>query len=136
MKVYFNSSFIDGQFRTQTRIWSGGRYIEPDAIAVYRAEGVDQTILFEQHNGNDPKRALRQIKQHAMALLHTKTKNVRVVYVFQNSASMAAVVQAIQSCPKMQIVQNCFLFKTENELRRQFSESWHRSDGTLVSFLS
>jgi len=40
--------------------------VEPDATAIYSAKEAYHTILFEQHNGNDAKRALKQIKQHCL----------------------------------------------------------------------
>jgi hypothetical protein len=66
MDLYFNSKYFDGQFHTATRTWSHGRIVEPDATAIYSAKGAYHTILFEQHNGKDAKRALKQIKQHCL----------------------------------------------------------------------
>ena len=66
MDLYFNSKYFDGQFQTATRTWSHGRIVEPDATAIYSAKGAYHTILFEQHNGKDAKRALKQIKQHCL----------------------------------------------------------------------
>lgn len=142
MDLYFNSRYFDGQFHTATRTWSHGRVVEPDATAIYSAKGVYHTILFEQHNGRDAKRALKQIKQHCLWLLNerylvrfTQRDDIRIIYLFENHRCMNVVMKWMMVNPLMRSIQHLFLFKDEDELQLSFADGWHHPDGTIVSFL-
>ncbi|MBT3844136.1 MAG: hypothetical protein HOD58_02405 [Gammaproteobacteria bacterium] len=106
MELYFNRQSIDGQYRSATRTKSHGRFVEPDAVGVYRAHGLFHTFLFEQHNGKDAKRAIRQIEQHCLGLSDdsyairlTQNDTVHIVYVFQNPTCMSVVMKAMLASP-------------------------------------
>lgn len=73
--------------------------MEPDGIGLYMAMGQARLVLFEQHNGHDAKRAIKQMKHHCLALakgtysdrygLKTSTK---VIYLFEHDSCMRAVM--------------------------------------------
>ena len=142
MDIYFNSRYVDGQFETATKTWSHGRFVEPDITAIYSAQGAYHTIMFEQHNGRDAKRALKQIKQHCLWLIHDnyvvrfkQRDDIRIIYIFQNPTIKNVVMKAMMASPTMRRVQHLFLFKNEIELKDNFEDGWHNPDGTIVPFL-
>ena len=116
--------------------------MEPDAHAIYQANGVFHTFLFEQHNGKDAKRAIKQIEQHCLGLMSeaytirfTRRDQALVVYLFQNRSCMSVVMKAMMASPQMRRMQHLFLFKHEEELKSGFAAEWHHPDGTATSFL-
>jgi len=93
--------------------------IIPDAIIGYVTPKSSEIILFEQHMGNDSKRAIKQIMWHCFFISkwvvnkkYGSKKNCRVFYVFEHKSCMQAVTNRLEQVSGFWAFKHCFAFKT------------------------
>lgn len=115
--------------------------ITPDGIAAFSTPRRRYLFLFEQHNGKDTKRAMRQLYGHVQALAEGSANEkydyphwVRVFYVFEHESSLKAVMERFRENPWIRGFDSHFLFKNTQELEQDFFSGWRRASGELESF--
>jgi hypothetical protein len=93
--------------------------IIPDAIVGYQTPQWSKLILFEQHMGNDAKRALKQIQWHCFFLSlwvvnkkYGSQRNSCIYYVFENKSCMDAVIRRLEQVSGFAKFRPHFRFKT------------------------
>lgn len=113
-------SWITSKSKASLNAWD--LQIIPDAIIGYQTPEWSKLILFEQHMGNDAKRALRQIQWHCFFLSlwvvnkkYGSHKNSCIYYVFENKSCMDAVIRRLEQVSWFTKFKPHFRFKTMNE---------------------
>lgn len=116
----------------------GIRYVIPDGVAIVEREHTTPVfIFFEQHNGKDTKRFLRQVHGHCVALregLASIKYNVkfngeyvanRVFCAFEHEACMLASMSRLAKSPDFQPYIDYFYFRTTESINEgKFDEGW------------
>lgn len=126
----------------------GVGYIVPDGIGIIE-RGTEKPVffLFEQHNGKDRNRFLKQVHGHTLAIedgaasLKYDVKHNgehmanRVFCVFENSACMHSARTQLSQSQDFPDFMDFFLFKThEDLLNTSFGEGWELANGQAVNF--
>lgn len=121
-------------------VWAGK--IIPDGIASFQTGERRVVFLFEQHNGKDTKRALKQLYGHAQALVEGSASQkydyqawVKVFFVFEHESCMKAVIDRFMQDEAFLNFESYFLFKSNRELGQDFFSDWHRASGELEDFV-
>lgn len=115
-----SSSWVTSKSKASLSAWD--LQIIPDAIIGYSSSEWSQLILFEQHMGNDAKRALRQIQWHCFFLSlwvvnkkYGSQKNSCIYYVFENKSCMDSVIRRLEQVSWFAKFRPHFRFKTINQ---------------------
>ncbi|GMM86953.1 hypothetical protein [Pseudoalteromonas sp. MTN2-4] len=145
-KVFFDYYFDQiGSQRNSTAkaknaLTVGDFQIIPDGIGKITDGENEKLFLFEQHNGNDSKRAIKQIYSHVEAIgeglaseKYDYPKGVRVFYVFENEACARSVAKRMQEDNNLREHKEFFLFSTNDLIRKKFDD-WYTFDGEKRSF--
>lgn len=110
-------SWVTSKSKASLSAWD--LQIIPDAIVGYQTSQWSQLILFEQHMGNDTKRALKQIQWHCFFLSlwvvnkkYGSQKNSCIYYVFENKSCMDAVMRRLEQVSGFTKFRPYFRFKT------------------------
>jgi len=108
--------------KSKTALKEDDIQIIPDAIIGYTTPTWSELILFEQHMGNDSKRAIQQIMWHCRLLSkwvvnkkYGSKKNAQVYYVFENKSCMEAVKKRLQQVSGFSEFEPYFWMKTMDE---------------------
>lgn len=114
---------------------------------VRRGEQMPIFGLFEQHNGRDTGKLLRQIQAHCIAITHgipsitygAKHEGEyianRVFVSFEHEACMKATMYRLAKDEAFQPLRPLFVFKLSSEMRdTPFPEGWAYADGQKASF--
>lgn len=140
-KLYFNRD-KDQIHMSETQVTLGKFKSEPDWIGLYYAKRSPQLFIFEQHNGHDVKRALKQIINHCYGLTNGAVseayqikKPVRIYYVFQYSSCMASVLKRFEEDEWLTKFKGQFFFKTSEQLLDNFEHWWVSPGGQYNRFL-
>jgi hypothetical protein len=120
----------------------GSFQIIPDGIGKFKNEDENYIFLFEQHNGKDTKRAVKQILSHAQAieegaasLKYNHQKGVKVVYCFEFETCMKATIKDLYHNYDLSSIFDYFLFKTTEQMKEDFNTDWLKLNGQTVNFL-
>lgn len=127
---------------------SGIGYIIPDGVGVIdREEQTPFFFLFEQHNGKDTARILRQIHGHTVAIENGlpsikydiqhqgEPVSNRVFLVFEYESCMKATMHRLAKSEDFKPFINHFLFKTNETMgETDFSNGWELVSGKEVEF--
>ena len=121
----------------------GVGYIVPDGVFMVR-RGQEKPIfgLFEQHNGSDTARIVRQIENHCVAISHgfpsiwkeakhhdTYIAN-RVFIAFENEGCMRSAMYRVARSEDLAPMMQFFLFKLSDDVRNGcFSKGWQFANG-------
>lgn len=131
---------------TLTKIDFGeGEYIIPDAAFKLKLGSRERLFLFEMHNGADTMRLMKQLHQHAQALVMKHThkkfgydpmKSYTTLLLFENRASQQSFInRVLKEGAAFSKVQKFFLCKNLEELTvGKFGENWETifgDDGLL-----
>jgi len=99
-------------------------------------------FVFEQHNGKDTKKLLKQLLQHAIAIYEKSiqkkyriAKDSRVYCVFEFHSIMQAVMARIKDDRIFVKFKDHFLFKTCDKMKDDFFYGWQTFDSRMVDFL-
>ena len=118
-----------------------GRTFIPDAVSKFNIDGAEYLYLFEQHNGESTKRLIEQLNIHCIALAEkTATrkynfgKSHRVAVVFEHESVKNATINRLQAMEEFKRFYNHFIFKTNDEIKKDFVNNWTLIDGSKVSF--
>jgi len=118
------------------------RFIIPDSICQLSKRNKKVLFLFEQHNGKDSKKFMRQLLQHALTIFNESVnkkydtqKDSRVYCVFEFPKIMQACMKRIVEDDTFHVYRNHFLFKTSEAVKRDFFSGWLSCDGRVLDFL-
>jgi len=127
----------------------GVGYVVPDGIfMVRRGEQIPIFGLFEQHNGRDTGKLLRQIHAHCVAITHGlpsiayEAKHEgeyianRVFVSFEHEACMKATMYRLARDEAFQPLKPLFVFKLSEDVKASsFHEGWAFADGQQANFM-
>lgn len=137
-----NGNQRNGTGKAKNALPVGDFQIIPDGIGKITNGEIDNLFLFEQHNGKDSKRAVKQIFNHIQAIAelsanekYNHQKSVRVFYVFENEACKKSVVRELHYRQDITNFKEYFLFKTQAQLKESFSKNWLLFSGESRDFL-
>lgn len=144
-----NRNNLGGSSLSDNRIdISEESYIIPDGVGLVDRD-TERPIffLFEQHNGRDTKRFLKQVNGHLFVIregLASIKYNIkhndsyvanRVFCVFEHEGCMKASQHRLAQSEDFSPFMNFFHFKTTKNLQNtSFSEGWELASGTQVQF--
>lgn len=145
-KVFFNYYFDQvgsqrhGTGKAKNAIPVGDFQIIPDGVGKI-TDGENETLfLFEQHNGKDSKRAIKQIYSHikaieegAASLKYDYLKGVRVFYVFESEGCASSVINELNKDANLKPYEKFFLFSTNDLMKKNFND-WHTFSGEKKEF--
>ena len=152
-KLYFVDYYFDklGSNRTNKNLRAKnhieiakmGAYIIPDIVFKFNIDNRDYLYLFEQHNGKDTKRLIRQLESYLLVLQsgvasikYKFDRSVRVVVVFEHISIKNALLERLSVTKEFQAFVNFFIFKTNDEVADNFFDGWSKIDGDKTSFIS
>jgi hypothetical protein len=137
-----NGSQRNGTGKAKNALPVGDFQIIPDGIGKISNGEIDNLFLFEQHNGKDSKRAVKQIFNHIQAIAelsanekYNHQKSVRVFYVFESESCKKSVVRELYHRSDIINFKEYFLFKTQVQLKESFNENWLLFSGEKRDFL-
>lgn len=141
-KTGSNRNSSEGALTAKNAIPVGDFQIIPDGVGKLQKEGEDFIFLFEQHNGKDAKRAVKQILTHAQAIAegsasikYNHPKGVKVVYCFEFEACMKSAIKDLYHNYNLSPIFDYFLFKTTEQMKRDFGKNWLKLNGQNANFL-
>ena len=114
----------------------------PDITVKFKVNNESYIFLFEQHNGKDVKRLADQLHVHLLAISQDIVskkfkfdKSNRVAVVCEEKSVKDAVIQRLQNTDDFRNFYNYFIFKTNDELKKDFFNNWTLINGEQVSFI-
>lgn len=138
--AYFDTQGNQRQRNSQliraTQVQLEGKFIVPDGnFSLLMKDGQTRLFSLELHRGNDTKRIIEQLKNHARLieqdLLPTKYAHPfsnYVLSVYENPQIMRAVQSRVPETPLLSEYSEHFLFNAAETLEGDFSEGWHYFD--------
>lgn len=146
-ETYFDkvgNNRTSGNLRSKTKIEiSDSYFIIPDATFLIDGRRESELFLFEMHNGKDTKRMLKQIHQHAQAMVsravhkqyHYDTdKRYRVLILFELKNTMEAFIKRASQEKVFRLIQEYFLLKSLEELNTTpIEKNWKTLWGNEIS---
>lgn len=119
-----------------------GKSFIPDITVKFKVNNENFIFLFEQHNGKDTKRLVDQLHVHLLAIqedvVSTKfkiNKHNRVVVVCEEKSVKDSIIQRLQEINNFNNFYEFFIFKTNDELKKDFFNNWTLINGEQVSFI-
>jgi len=152
LKKGFEKQFFDYYFdqtgsqrnstaKAKNALSVGDFQIIPDGIGKITNGETESLFLFEQHNGTDAKRAVKQIFNHITALgegavneKYNYPKGVRVFYVFERESCARSVANELKKYPNIEPYKEFFLFSTNDLMSNNFN-TWYTFSGEARSFI-
>ncbi len=136
-ETYFDktgNNRTDKNLRARTRVDLGQDFIVPDAVFKLLGKKEVELFLFEMHNGKDSKRMLRQLHNHAAAMVsravHKKygydlDKSYRILCLFEFSSTLKCVIERAREEKSLSRIEKFFLLKSlEGQQGSNFWEEW------------
>lgn len=140
--LYFNKSPVHNYRKAMTAVFNGNQWLEPDWIALLWVNNEKHLIIFEQHNGKDTQRAIRQMINHAYALAsgvysdaYEVSKPASIYYVFELESCMKAAIREFWNHVGLNNFSQYFLFKSIESLEQSFYQNWLNSERQQINFL-
>lgn len=137
-----NGSQRNGTGKAKNALPIGDFQIIPDGVGKITNGEMENLFLFEQHNGKDSKRAIKQIFNHIQAIAelsankkYSHKKSVRVFYVFESESCKKTVLREFYNRSDLISFKEYFLFKTQEQLKTNFSSDWLLFSGEKRSFI-
>lgn len=108
------------------------KYLLPDLITHFSYGDDEKIIVWEQHNGKDTKKLIRQVETHIQALkggLIGKKVGIdklhRIGLVFEHESIMQASIKRLNALYGLEEnIYKFFLFKTNKTVQSNFFENW------------
>lgn len=132
----------NGTGKSLNAISVGEYQLIPDGVGIFFPDDRPHLFLFEQHNGKDTRRAIKQIQFHRISMAEGSAsekykvkRNARVFYVFEHASCMKAVMRELSSDPSFSGFDDQFLFKDIQSVKQNFGECWVQASGQVRSFL-
>jgi len=117
-------------------------YLIPDMVFKFNINEKDYLFLFEQHNGKDTKKLIRQLQNYililetgAASIKYNFDKSVRVVIAFEQKSIKDATMKRLSTIKEFYPFINFFIFKTNEEIREDFFSNWCLFDKSSVNFV-
>jgi len=134
-----------GQPRILNKIeLSDRQYLLPDLITRFTVNDDEKIIVWEQHNGKDTKKLMRQIETHIIALKsravakkYGTDKLHRIGLVFEHQTILEATVRRCQLLYGDNTdLYRLFIFKTNEQAKNHFYDDWLLWNGELTTLLN
>jgi len=117
------------------------KYLLPDLITHFSFGGGSKIIVWEQHNGKDTKKLLRQVETHLIALkkgLIGKKLGVdklhRIGWVFEYESIMQASIKRLNDLyGHDDNLYKFFVFKTNEAVQSNFADNWLLWTGEITN---
>lgn len=114
----------------------------PDINTMFLANDKKFLFLFEQHDGKDTKRLFKQLQTHIIAISkgsvskkYNLKKSHRVVVVCEEQSVKNSIIQRLQKVNGIEHYNNFFIFKTNDELQKNFFNNWTLISGKQTTFI-
>jgi len=114
----------------------------PDINAMFSVNGKKYLYLFEQHDGKDTKRLYEQLQPHIVAISKGSVQkryklksSHRVVIVCEFESVKNSIIQRLQKVDKIEHYNNFFIFKTNEEMQKNFPNNWTLISGEQTTFI-
>lgn len=109
---------------------------------MYFANNQSHIFIFEQHNGKDKKRAIKQITNHCYCLAkgtfsdHFKIKKPsNIYYVFEFETCMKSVINEFKNNACLMAFKDYFFFKTQQQITQNFNNNWNTATNSNSTFI-
>ncbi|WP_455756425.1 hypothetical protein [Sulfurimonas sp.] len=139
------SNRVKGNLRAKNHIpiEQTGGYIIPDMIFKFSLDNRDYLFLFEQHNGKDTKKLIRQLESYlliletgAASIKYQFDKSIRVIIVFEYESIKSALIKRLKNTKEFSTFHNFFILKTNEEIDNDFFNNWSLINGEKTNFIS
>lgn len=114
----------------------------PDINLKLSSNKDEYIYLFEQHNGKDAKRLLKQLSIHILAIAdgvvskkYNSHKAHRVVVVCEEESVKTSVIKRLQKLDNIEFYNKNFIFKTNLEVQMDFFNNWTLINEEKTNFL-
>ena len=121
---------------------TGGFFI-PDIITKIKYKNNPYLLFFEQHNGKDTKKLMKQLFYHLLALeegtgalKYDMQKSHRVLIVFEFEGILKATIERLSKIEDFKGFEKFFFFKTEEELKKDFFNGWLNLDNQRTPLIN
>jgi hypothetical protein len=148
-KIILFDTYFEGlkqknkRFEMKTKVYLKDGLLIPDAIFIFHLPNT-KTYLYalEIHNGFGTKRIVNQLEKHLIAIKEGSVSEKyaysyanRVVSVFDNEATLRAVLKRLKELPDFKKFYSHFLFKTLEQLKNNFYSGWFVISGGNSNFV-
>lgn len=119
------------------------KYFIPDLITKILVDDKEYNFVWEQHNGKDTKKLLRQIENHIEGLKARligkrlgNNKLHRVGLVFEHKSIMeSSMKRLMEKYGDSSDLYRCFIFKTNEDIEPDFKNRWYLWNGQITEIL-
>ncbi len=113
-------------------ILKDGGSFSPDINAIFKINGKEFIVLFEQHSGDDAERLYKQLLVHITAIAENvvsrkynyTNKPHKVVVICEFESVKNSVIKNLQKIDGIEHYNKFFIFKTNAELEKDFYNNW------------
>jgi len=143
-KEYFEKEETPVGTRDKTWIFENdGKSVNADSLCRFNKDGQQHSFLMELHRGNDVKKFEWQFLERAEAIAEdalkkrlelTTERHTKMVWVFEHDSTMKVAMRRVWNNPVYAGLKDIVLFKTVQEVEREFGSAWHTCDGRTVDF--
>lgn len=119
-----------------------GEAFTPDLITMFTINNREYLFIFEQHNSKSISRLVKQLKNRLYAILEGVfeeqlgfKRSPRIAVVFENENLKYNAMKRLRQDQQFDSFYNFFIFKTNDELQKNFNHNWSLLDGQKVSFI-
>ena len=141
-KIGNNRSKKNLRAKNKIDIEETGGYIIPDIVTKFRYKKEPYLFFFEQHNGKDTKKLLKQLYYHLLAIeqgagaeKYQMKKSHRVAVVFEFEGILKATLKRIEKIAEFEGFEKFFIFKTNEELKKDFFNGWVTLNNKKTTFI-
>ena len=120
----------------------GNNFFIPDGVTKFKYDNKKYLYLIEIHNGKDTNKIFTQVLNHILAIkLGTPQEKYkhpasnRVAILFEYESCMNALIKQMNNEPKMKKYLNLFIFKTIENMKKDFNENWLLFNGGQCQFI-
>jgi len=128
--------------KASTKIDIKDKFIIPDMVNKFTVNNTKYLFAFEQHNGDDTKKLIKQLTQYCLALKeniiskeYNHNKSIRVVVVFEKEGAKRSAIKRLKEYDIFIKLANYFIFKTNKEMIEDFYHNWSLVTDKKVDFL-
>ncbi len=116
--------------------------IIPDLNVQFEINDTEYLFLFEQHNGQDSKRLMKDLALHLIAINQNSAskkynfeRSNRVAVVCEHEGTKNATIERLKKISEFNLYHQYFIFKTNQELENDFFDNWTLINGDSVNFI-
>ena len=120
---------------------TGGFFI-PDIVTKIKYKNEPYLFFIEQHNGKDTKKIMKQLFYHLLSIeegtgaeKYNTEKSQRVLIIFEFENILKATIERLSKISDFKGFEKFFIFKTNEELEKDFFKNWHTIDKRKVTLI-